>query len=664
MDKKANWPDWQSGFEAVLAAYQRRDFQTASDKAQDLLAFYPDQAALLNMAALSSVQSGRVREAADFWQRIPDAQKSHSVLNNLGNACRQDGRLADAERHIRASLVLRGDNVEAWWNLVLTLTLTQADRPSEALAATEEMLKLSPQDARALAYAGMLAFNRGDFARAVAHQQALLAQQPDNRQLWLDYAAANRRLKRYAEAERAYRRALSQSEEDADAWFGVAKMCHFQQKYQEACAALMQVLAREPERLDAQNDLVLNLLYLPEQAQAAADAAWRLGEMYVRRAPVGRPSEKARPKRRLRIGLVSSDLRRHPVGMFAKGLLLSDVAGQFAWTAYANSAVFDEVSREIRPRFEAWHQIRDWSDAQVVGQIVSDGIDILIDLNGHTAGHRMGVFAAQAAPVQISWLGYFATTGLPTVQAVIADEYCVPTSEEKWFREKVYRLPHTRLCMTPPHDAPEVGALPALSNGHITFGCFQNLTKLNDTVLKTWALLARKMPQAHWRFQSARLAEGSDEQRAFAQKLRELGFSDGTLHFAGHSGMSDYLAAHRQIDVILDTFPFPGGTTTVDALWMGVPTLTFALPGMLGRQGEQFLRAAGLSDWVCRRWEDYLQRALYWGDTAHFDQLARLRSQLRAQAAAGPVFDTQRFGRDWADLVKRIWQDACEGRLS
>lgn len=657
MNKKTAKPDLQAGYSEVAAAFQQQDFHTALAKAQDLLKFYPQQEALLNLAAICLAQTQREAEAVAMWQKIPESKKSHSVLNNLGNTCRRLQQFEQAEKYIRKALKLKPDYAEAYWHLVLTLNDMQ--RHSDGLKAAEALLRLRPDDVAALEYAAMFAFNGGDFAAADGYQTRLLAQQPERTDILRSNAWAKRRLQRYAEAAAAYETVVGREENDADAWFGLAKMRHFLQQYDAACAALERALALDSENLDAQADYVLNLLYLPNRAADAAAAACRLGDLYAARAV--RVPLPAAPqfKERLRVGLVSSDLRRHPVGMFAKSLLLSEAAAQFDWVAYANSAIFDEISEQIRPVFAQWHDISAWEDARVIEQIRADGIDILIDLNGHTAGHRMGVFAAQAAPVQASWLGYFASTGLAQIQALIADPVCVPPEEAHFYREKIYRLPHTRMCMAAPEEAPEPNPLPALSKGHITFGCFQNLTKLNDDVLKTWAWLAKRLPDAHWRFQTARLAEGA-EREAFRQKLLALGFPSAQIHFHGHSGTADYFAAHHEVDMILDTFPFPGGTTTVDALWMGVPTLTLAMEGMLSRQGSQLLQAAGLGGWVCERLDEYLLKALHWTDRSRREELADLRQNLRRQAAQSPVFDGECFGKDWCDTVRQIWADACE----
>lgn len=661
MNQKNAKPDLQAGYSEVAAAFQRQDVQTALAKAQGLLKFYPQQEALLNLAAICLAQTQREAEAVAMWQKIPESKKSHSVLNNLGNACRRLQQFEQAEKYIRKALKLKPDYAEAYWHLVLTLNDMQ--RHSDGLKAAEALLRLRPDDAAALEYAAMFAFNGGDFAAADGYQTRFLAQQPERTDILRSNAWAKRRLQRYAEAAAAYETVLAREEHDAEAWFGLAKMRHFLQQYAAACAALERALALDAENLDAQADYVLNLLYLPNRAADAAVAACRLGDLYAARAVRLPPPAAPQMKERLRVGLVSSDLRRHPVGMFAKSLLLSQAAAQFDWVAYANSTIFDDISQQIRPVFAQWHDISVWDDARVIEQIRADGIDILIDLNGHTAGHRMGVFAAQAAPVQASWLGYFASTGLAQMQALLADPVCVPPEEEHLYREKIYRLPHTRLCMAAPEDAPAPNPLPALDKGHITFGCFQNLTKLNDDVLKTWAWLAKRLPDAHWRFQTARLAEGA-EREAFRQKLLALGFPSGQIHFHGHSGTADYFAAHHEVDMILDTFPFPGGTTTVDALWMGVPTLTLAMEGMLSRQGEQLLSAAGLGAWVCTSLAEYWLKAQHWADPVRRAELADLRRNLRAQAAQSPVFDGERFGQDWCATVRQIWADACAGVLA
>ena len=287
-------------------------------------------------------------------------------------------------------------------------------------------------------------------------------------------------------------------------------------------------------------------------------------------------------------------------------------------------------------------------------------IDILLDLSGHSAGNRLTLFAAKPAPIQVSWLGYFGTTGLPVMDYALADPQSVPESEAQWFTERVWRLPHTRLCFSPPLRAPDVSGLPVLAGRPFTFGCFQELTKINASVLDAWKRIMLASPHARLRVQSVRLGY-PDVMAAFAQRLRDAGLSDAQFQLVGPAPRDNYLAAYADVDLVLDTFPYPGGTTTVEAMWMGVPTLTLATPGMLGRQGAALLVNAGLPDWICNNPEAYVAQAIAWAspEGERRQRLSDLRAQLRPQLMKSPLMDAQHFAVDLDQALRGMWRDWC-----
>jgi len=260
--------------------------------------------------------------------------------------------------------------------------------------------------------------------------------------------------------------------------------------------------------------------------------------------------------------------------------------------------------------------------------------------------------------VQASWLGYFATTGVAEMDYVLADEVGVPEAQRKNFSETVWYLPDTRLCFTAPGVDLPVGSLPALQNGHITFGCFQNLAKVGDEVLAAWGKILGGLPNAKLRWQCKQLGDPAVAQQV-ALRLRQQGIDPARMTMHGAVSRAAYLGAHAEVDVILDTFPYPGGTTTCEALWMGVPTLTLAGDTLLSRQGASLLKAAGLGEWVASGVTDYIDRAV--GLANELPRLAGLRAGLRERVNASPLFDARRFARNFEDALWGMWQARTEG---
>jgi predicted O-linked N-acetylglucosamine transferase (SPINDLY family) len=321
--------------------------------------------------------------------------------------------------------------------------------------------------------------------------------------------------------------------------------------------------------------------------------------------------------------------------------------------AYPAQPSADALSQRLRAGVAGWHCLAGLSDGEAARRIRDDGIHVLLDLSGHTARNRLAVFAWRPAPVQASWLGYFATTGVEQMDYVLADTTGVPPGMHGQFTERIWYLPDTRLCFTPPHTDLPVAPLPALHRGQVTFGCFQALAKVNDDVLSLWSRVLSECSGSRLRLQAASLADERTA-RALLERLRDHGIDPARVELAGAMSRDDYLAAHAEVDLLLDTFPYPGGTTTCEALWMGVPTVTLAGGSMLARQGASLLCAAGLADWVAQTPDEYVALACAKaGDTGH---LARTRAGLRRHVAASPLLDAARFSRHLEDALWGMWR--------
>nr|WP_315491558.1 tetratricopeptide repeat protein [uncultured Rhodoferax sp.] len=541
----------------------------------------------------------------------------------------------------------------SWPGLCLKAMLAaQLQRHAIAENIWAQLLKARPDYADGYCQLGLICEATGRLQEAVAHFQRALALNPAARGAGNGLATVYQKMGRFAEAMALYQQVLRAEPDSLQTQFAIATLHQAQNHMHDAVAAYRQVLQRDPHHLLAGSNLLFCEHYLPERDGASRlQSALAIAQQYrVPVAPVANtPAGAGGAERPLRVGVVSADLRRHPVGYFLEAVFHHVGEHAWQWVVFSNSADGhgDELTARLRPHCTAWHDIANVSDAAVVQCITKADIDVLIDLSGHTAGNRLAVFAARAAPVQVSWLGYFATTALSTMDYVLADPHSVPESESGFFTETVWRLPHTRLCFAPPHGAPNVSAMPAQSGRAFTFGCFQALAKINTTVLQTWNRILAGAPKARLRIQSVGL-DYPEQRTAFETRLVQAGLPLDRITLHGTSTRADYLQAYAEVDAVLDTFPYPGGTTTVEALWMGVPTLTLATPGMLGRQGAALLTAVGLPEWVCNTVDAYVQRAVDLATDASSLQidLVLLRKQLRGKVQISPLMDARRFASD------------------
>jgi protein O-GlcNAc transferase len=371
------------------------------------------------------------------------------------------------------------------------------------------------------------------------------------------------------------------------------------------------------------------------------------------------------PHKPLRIGFVSPDFRFHPVGFFIESTLEqirqnADLSDRLEFVAYHNHEKQDDLTFRLSEYFDQWYRTDQWSDDRLIDQIKRDRIDILVDLAGHTIGHRLPIFARKAVPLQVSWLGYWGSTGLSAIDYVLADPITVPVHEEQWFVEKIWRLPHLRYCFSMPEDAPEVSPSPCLDSQQIVLGCYQKLFKINQSVLQCWARILDAAPNARLRIQAFDL-DKIDVKKQLISSLKDYGLDLRRIELLGFMNRQEYLASYAEVDILLDTFPYPGGTTTAEAMWMGVPTLTLAVPNMLGRQGEALMVNAGLSDWVAHSEDEYVQKAIKWAnaDSEKRQQLNLQRQSMRDQLMQSPVFNSKQFAHELVDAFYGMWQKKC-----
>lgn len=530
-----------------------------------------------------------------------------------------------------------------------------------AREAYTHALKVLPDYTDAEVALGAVLEDLRQFESACAHYRRALELQPNYVQVHCNLGNSLKKLNRFDEALISYRRAIELDPNYVDAHNNIATVLQDLGRLEESKSSYLRALELRPDSIDTQGNLLFVMNYGgPDPHCSALLHARRYGELVARKArPYTRWNVSAQPERCLRVGFVSGDFREHPVGFFlenALGALVSRSDGQLQCVAYSNHAFEDATTQRLRSNFQLWRSCVGLSDAALAKQIYDDAVDILIDLSGHTAGNRLPVFAFKAAPVQISWLGYFGTTGVQAMDYLLADPWTLPVSDECNFTEKIWRLPETRLCFTPPALNIGVSKLPALDNGYVTFGCFNNLTKMVEPVVALWAAVLRAVPESRLFLKSPQLNEPSVRQRV-QEQFAGHGIDVSRLLFEGLSPRHDYLAAYQRVDIALDPFPYTGGTTTMEALWMGVPVVTLAGERFLSRQGVGLLANAELNDWIASTDADYVEIAR--SQSSDLRSLGELRAHLREQVLGSPMFDAPRFAQHFGNALRDIWRIWC-----
>lgn len=612
------------------------DLGGALDAFRNALKHKPDYAgACLNMGN-ALLGNGQYDEAVKIYHRALEIQPDYAEVHcGLGVALKELGQVDHAIANFRHALEINPDLIEARSNLGHVLgdlyntgnTLLNSGKPDAAAASFRLALKIEPNLAEAHFNLGKALEDLGQLDNAVASYREALKIKPDFLEAHNNLGLKLQELGQLKGAMASYRRALE----------------------------------IEPNFIDAFDNLLFALNYTASHSPSYYLEQARLFGQVVARKVTSRFSAwqcVARPER-LRVGMVSGDLREHSVGYFLEGLLTHIDQTRIELIAYPTQPKEDELTARIRPYFSEWKPLTSKGDEAAARLIHADGVHILIDLSGYTDHNRLPVFAWKPAPVQVSWLGLPSTTGITEMDYVLGDPHAIPTGNESHFSEAVWRMPESCLCLGIPASSVKVAPLPVLSAGHVTFGSFNNLTKINDAVVQVWARILLSVPNSRLLLKTKQLNDPIVRLKTH-QRFAACGITPDRLFLSGILPSRDaHLATYNKVDIALDTFPFPGVTTSVEALWMGVPVLSMRGDRFISLTAASIAHNAGLQDWVAADEDDYVAKAVAF--TSNFEHLAALRADLRQQVLASPLFDAPRFARNFEDALWEMWQMRTQG---
>jgi predicted O-linked N-acetylglucosamine transferase (SPINDLY family) len=549
-------------------------------------------------------------------QLKPDYAEAY---NDLGVALQELGRLDEAIKNYKKAIQLKPDYAEAYSNF--GTALQELGRSNEAIKSHNKAIQLDPNDSSAYSNLGVALKDLGQLDEAINNYNKAIKLKPDYEIAYNNLGVTLRELGRLDEAVKNYSKAIQ----------------------------------LKPSYTEAYSNLLMDLNYATSTTPTQAiTTARKFGEFVTENTQMRFSNyQNLSASKKLRVGFVSGDLRRHPVGYFLENVLSHINPDRIELVAYSASSIIDDLSKRITPLFSTWKSIYGQNNEVVAKTIHSDKIHILIDLSGHTAYNRLPVFGWRPAPIQVSWLGYFATTGLNEMDYLLGDPYVTPAEYDSHFTEKVWRLTKTRWCFTPPNVNINVAELPALNNGYITFGCFNNLSKMNHKVVELWSKVLKSTPNSRLLLKAKQLRDKSTQENVI-QKFGIQGIKSERIILEGPEKREKYFSAYNRIDIALDPFPFTGGTTSVECLWMGVPVLTLAGDSLISRQGVGILMNIGLPNWIAENESEYITKSIFFA--SDLEKLVELRAGLRMQALTSPLFDAQNFAQDFENALWGMWE--------
>lgn len=613
----------EAAFGEALTLHRNGRIAEAEAAYRALLATAPEHANTNNNLAIILRARGAWDEALACYRRALDRNASDPFMHsNYGCLLLDIGRSADAEAALRTAVRLKPDYAEGHFNLANILR-SRGNR-DEARDAYKEALRLKPGMAAALCNLGDLHKGAGELSRAVE----------------------------------CFVGALKSDSSSAEAWNNLGETLKEMGRIDEAISIFQKGLEAHPGHALMHSNLLLALHYtpaVPPETIFKAHTEWSRRHADPLR-PVGKQRANPRdPERRLRIGYVSPDLCAHSVAFFAEPLIREHDRSQFEVVCYHTASRTDAFTERLKGMANGWRSLVGVDDARAAAVIEADGIDILVDLAGHTANNRLPLFARKPAPVQVSWLGYPDTTGMEAIDYRLSDAIAEPEGDaDRMSAERIVRLPRGFHSYRPPVDVAPPVAPPMLTNGHITFGSFNNTSKVTGEVVRVWSEILKQVPGSRLIVKSAQMAD-EETRRRYLNTFVQCGVPAERVELLARISSADsHLRAYDRLDIGLDPFPYNGTTTTCEALWMGVPVVTWAGRTHVARVGASLLTHCGLTELVAQDEAGYIARAVALAGAP--ERLADLRRTMRDRLSATPLTDYAGFARSVEAAYRAMWR--------
>jgi predicted O-linked N-acetylglucosamine transferase (SPINDLY family) len=636
---------------------------------------------------------GRLKEAVECYRDALEMEPGHArVCNNMGVAFLDLGDPAAASPYLQRAIALNPDYVEAYINLGnvfqhqeeldkaissykkaleispdlseahnnLGNVLMQKGKAAEAISSYGMAVRCGPQNAEAHCNMGNALQGLGRFNDAIGWYKKAIQIRPHHAASHNNMGAALKALGRLEEAVFCHQKALRLDPENAEVHNNLGRVSKAQGNVREAIQCYRKALEIRPAYVESHSNLLFAMQYDPDigsmEIFSESQAWWRQhgaphAGKFVHRNHLD-------PSRRLRVGYVSPDFREHSVSYFFLPLLEGHHPDAVETFCYADVKRPDSMTTRIKELADHWVSIVGLTDDAVARRIYNDQIDILVDLAGHTANNRLLVFARKPAPVQATWLGYPNTTGMPVMDYRLTDDIADPVGEaDRYCTEQLVRLPQGFLCYAPPDGARDISPLPALREGRVTFGSFNNLPKVNEKVVVIWSHILRRVSESSLLLKSKSLIDKSSRRR-YLELFSTYGISAERIQFEPYTRTTqEHLSRYNRMDIGLDPFPYNGTTTTCEALWMGVPVITLKGNRHSARVGASILTRVGLKELISTTEEDYIKSAV--ALAADLERLKELRARMRARLIGSPLCDASSFAGVVEESYQTMWKAQC-----
>ncbi|MBF0194528.1 MAG: tetratricopeptide repeat protein [Magnetococcales bacterium] len=630
--------------ETIASLIPEKNIENPQQKAHELL-----------QQGVSFHQSGNFNKAIHLYKNSLAIQPENTAaLSCMGAALQSIGKLDLAIESYNKAVAINPNYAEAYYNLGAAKKVQ--GNLSEAVDSYKKAIAINPEYAGAYSNIGIIYYELGLLEEAVNNYQKAIAIIPDYALAYSNLGNAQIKLGKIDLAVENCQKAIAIKPDYAEAYCNLGNALHVEGKVKEAIESYEKAIEINPNFIEAGSNLLLTSQYLPDQTfqnlfkihKNWADFLFKSSDIQIYNH-----KNDTSLNRRLKIGIVSGDLRQHPVGYFMLGLLKHHSATNIDIICYSDNKP-DNLTSDLKGDAYDWVFIQSMGNIEVANHILNDKIDILIDLSGHTAHNRLSVFAKKPAPIQISWAGYVSTTALSTMDYLIADSHHILEDEEKYYTEKIIRLPNSWICYTPPKYAPDAKLK---HSNRVVLGNFGNTAKINENMLETWANILLKCPQTDLLLIFRGMDSSSNVKRV-KNYFNNVGIDINRITMGGSIPHEELLKKYNSIYIALDTLPYSGGLTTLEALWMGVPVVTTKGETFAGRHSTSINSTVGMGEFITNNLDEYAQLVIDLVEDP--ERVYNIKKHLRDKIASSPLCDHKTFSANFAQELRKVWIKWCE----
>lgn len=676
---------------------QQHEHEKAASIYQQILAVIPDSVNVLSNLAVSLMHLGRLQEGIQQFIKITElTPNSGDAYMNLANAYTQINNFPPALENYIKAVICAPEHVqlhENFCNLLLQHGDALVDYFSIGIQNLEKVLKNNPQAKHINIELALMYHKSFNLNKAIDYYKKLPKLGIKTPELYNQLGLAYLFNNLPAEAENAFLqstklnpnfisphinlgicyeqlskhqksiehnlKAIEIDPRDIKPYNNLANLYKNKTLIEESIRCYRKVLELEPNHTTAYSNLLLSLHYHVYDKKEVFEEHKKYAELCKEDKPLF--YKNSREKRKLRIGYVSPDFKKHSVAFFIEPIIENHDREKYEVYCYYLQKVVDSFTERFKKMADKWLDAANLSAPALAQEIYNDKIDILIDLAGHTGNNRLPLFAHKPAPIQMTYLGYPDTTGLSTVDYRIVDQYVEPPEEDGLYAtEKPLRMPHSYFCYTPIEKCPATGDAPALKNGYITFGSFNNYAKVSDTIIDVWAMVLKAIPTSKFLLKNQSLKD-PDTWEHFKQRMAERGIDTNRLHYSKFAkSTQDHLRVYQKVDIALDSFPYNGATTTFEALWMGVPVVTLVGNAHVSRVGKSILATLDFDNLIANTSEEFVRICQTLANDVKYIQ--NFRQMIREKMQKSPVMDAKTFTRELEELYQRAWNNWCENQ--